>query len=485
MSILENQKSPRVFISYSWTSLEHENTVLKFAQSLCYDGIDVVLDKWDLKPGHDQYVFMEQMVTSSEINFVLMLFDKKYMEKANAREGGVGIEAQIISSELYGKAQQDKFIPVVMEFDEFGNPCLPRYAKNQIFIDLSGSDSYSGNYEQLLRRLWNQPLFRKPNIGIAPAHIFTPNKQFFSTRRELEMIDLAIENGNIKRLQTLSRKFFSDFLEELKGYRIAKHLHLEPEVAFDEIIFQSIQSMLPLRDEYILYLEKMVEVIDENDLGPITEFFEQIHRFIDFDPENGIDRAQTYDFDNFKFIIRELLLYTVVICIKNEKFKFLYDFLNTDFFLFDFRTGKLQPDKYSVFDSSLRGIDEARSNRLNLNLISLAAHLIIERSTKKYTKTDLAGADVLLAFLGRTTFNEFWYPKCHAYLDNNFPFLEKLRSLRHFNKVKILFGVSTPQELVQKAQKITHETFRQGRGMLRNPLTFERFVPLNEIATLV
>ena len=46
---------PKLFISYSWSSPEHEQWVLKLATELRENGVDVTLDKWDLKEGHDAY----------------------------------------------------------------------------------------------------------------------------------------------------------------------------------------------------------------------------------------------------------------------------------------------------------------------------------------------------------------------------------------------------------------------------------------------
>ena len=91
----------KIFISYSWTTPEHEEWVLNLSRRLVSDGIEVVLDKWDLKEGHDIYNFMEGMVKSPEINKVLIISDKKYAEKANTRSGGVGTETQIISPKIY------------------------------------------------------------------------------------------------------------------------------------------------------------------------------------------------------------------------------------------------------------------------------------------------------------------------------------------------------------------------------------------------
>ena len=78
-------KIPKVFISYSWTSSER---VLELAERLMSCGVEVVLDKWDLKEGQDKYVFMEQCVRDPDIDKVLLICDKTYADKANSRSGG-------------------------------------------------------------------------------------------------------------------------------------------------------------------------------------------------------------------------------------------------------------------------------------------------------------------------------------------------------------------------------------------------------------
>lgn len=86
MSTDMTNKTPKVFISYSWSSSDR---VLELATRLMANGVDVILDKWDLKEGHDKYAFMEQSVTNSEVDKVLIICDKAYADKANNREGGV------------------------------------------------------------------------------------------------------------------------------------------------------------------------------------------------------------------------------------------------------------------------------------------------------------------------------------------------------------------------------------------------------------
>ena len=80
--------------------------VLDIATELVESGIDVILDKWNLKEGDDADVFMEQMIADPTIQKVLIICDKMYSEKSDKRKGGAGTEAQIISRKVYEQQQR-------------------------------------------------------------------------------------------------------------------------------------------------------------------------------------------------------------------------------------------------------------------------------------------------------------------------------------------------------------------------------------------
>jgi hypothetical protein len=109
---MNSKPEPKLFISYSWSNPDHESWVVSFAEELLSQGIEVILDKWALQPGHDAYAFMESMVTDPTVNKVVLVCDQKYAQKSNDRAGGAGAEAQIITPELYAKKAQDKFVAV-------------------------------------------------------------------------------------------------------------------------------------------------------------------------------------------------------------------------------------------------------------------------------------------------------------------------------------------------------------------------------------
>ena len=95
-------KTPKVFLSYARTNLEYADSIVDFASTLRGDGIDASVDEWDLKPGDDIYYFMESKI-KSEADFVLLMINDEFTERANKRKAGVGAETQIIAKEFLQK----------------------------------------------------------------------------------------------------------------------------------------------------------------------------------------------------------------------------------------------------------------------------------------------------------------------------------------------------------------------------------------------
>ena len=95
----ERQDNPKVFFSYSWDDEEHRFWVLKLAADLIKNGIDVLIDEWDLdKYNNDLHQFMETGIRESDK--VIMICTPNYAKKANERLGGVVVENTIITGEF-------------------------------------------------------------------------------------------------------------------------------------------------------------------------------------------------------------------------------------------------------------------------------------------------------------------------------------------------------------------------------------------------
>ena len=57
---------PEVFISYSHDNEEHKQWVLQLATRLRLNGVDIILDRWNLKLGSDLASFMERGLSKSQ-----------------------------------------------------------------------------------------------------------------------------------------------------------------------------------------------------------------------------------------------------------------------------------------------------------------------------------------------------------------------------------------------------------------------------------
>lgn len=80
------KKAPKVFISYSHDTPDHKRWVGEIASNLVKNGVDVILDQWDLKFGEDLVKFMERGV--HEVDRVLMICTETYVQKVNEGKGG-------------------------------------------------------------------------------------------------------------------------------------------------------------------------------------------------------------------------------------------------------------------------------------------------------------------------------------------------------------------------------------------------------------
>ena len=77
-------RTPQVFISYSWTSKEYQELIISIASRMRHDGVDIKLDVWDLKEGQDKYAYMEQL-TRTLIKFLFYLIVHTLRKLINVR----------------------------------------------------------------------------------------------------------------------------------------------------------------------------------------------------------------------------------------------------------------------------------------------------------------------------------------------------------------------------------------------------------------
>lgn len=471
-STLDTTKEYKVFISYSWTSPEHEEWVYNLAERLTHNGIIVKFDKWDLKEGHDKFKFMESMVQDETIDKVLMICDKGYQEKADVRVGGVGTETQIITQELYKTVEQNKFIPVIAEQGESFDSYMPIFAKTRIAINMSSDETYESGYDQLLRLIVNCPKNRRPELGKVPSYLYEEEKDHFKTKNIVRMI----KNDVLKNPEHINYHipdFFEAFKESLDQFILNYEDMKEP---FNELINKIIEEMTPLRNDYIEFLSEILKSNINFNIDKIINLFEELYFYTDYSKQNTSKKCQ---FDHYKFFIMELFLYTVIELIDYDKFEDLNILLSSDYYIkSQFRSDTVT---FPIFRFSLSSLEnQYRGN----NPVGV---LLIQRSVfKRYNfKQKLLNVDILLYFISRIKFNDeynSWFSSTNNYFSYNLKniILRKLNSKRYFNTIKILFDVDEPEELITKIRNLENSRgFRYGNFLQE----FEFYIKLEDIAT--
>jgi tetratricopeptide (TPR) repeat protein len=159
----DEMSHPKVFISYSHDSAEHADRVLALSDRLRADGIDCILDQYEVSPPEGFPRWMDRQIRAAD--FVLMICTATYYRRVMGGEEpdkglGVSWESNEIYQSIYDAGTSNaRFIPVLPEEDSVSDIPLPWRG-----VTYYRAFSEEG-YEALYRRLTNQPLTRKPDFG--------------------------------------------------------------------------------------------------------------------------------------------------------------------------------------------------------------------------------------------------------------------------------------------------------------------------------
>lgn len=452
----------RVFVSYCWTSKEHIKWVLELATDIIGNGIDVIIDKWDLPEGEDKFKFMERMVNDKSIDKVLILSDKKYAQKADQRVGGVGTETQIISSKLYESfsegEQNNRFVAIVCQNDENGKPYLPTYYKNRIYIDFSDNELRNENFEQLIRWIFEKPLFKKPEIGKPPSFIVDQDKLSLGTNVKFKNVINAFKYN-----QNNARGALIEYLETYNSNLEKFKLVYDQSEKFYEKVADNVKLFSTFRDEFIDVEFNALNYLDDQYLLEIYHhFFEEMIKN-KLQPKNRMNWNST-EVDNYVFIIYELFLYFCSVLLKKNKFLLFNEMLKNNIFISnteDFEDG-LYP--YTVFNTHIQSFSIASQK---LQRISYYADQIINNAnSKKLNLLDIMQTDFILFIRSDILLeNNYikWNPKTGVYIASREPKFElflRSESKTFFEKFKICLGVANVEEL-KKVAKEYHDKSRK------------------------
>jgi len=193
--------APRVFVSYSHDSQGHKDWVLTLATRLVANGVDVILDQWDLTLGSDLPRFIETGLVGA--NRILAVCTVAYVEKANAGVGGVGYEKMILTAQIMENINSDRIIPVLRTNQSA--VLVPTFLSSKIYIDFRDDLAYETKYGEFIREIHGHKAQPRPALGanpfltvptfVAPVVSFGPERYVSPAHSGLVRFDYSNNNG--------------------------------------------------------------------------------------------------------------------------------------------------------------------------------------------------------------------------------------------------------------------------------------------------
>ena len=482
----DRPQGPRTFLSYSWSSPEHEDWVLRLADDLVDLDVDVILDKWDLQDGDDPYSFMERIVTDPALKKVVLVCDREYVRKADAREGGVGAEAQILTPELYRAAQTDpdapghekaetrKFVAVVREPAPPGERPAPAFYGGRIRIDMADDEGYGDALTRLSRWIYDKPLHVRPPRGKPPAFVTDGDAPSTSTSVRQRHAIKALREGRPEADGAVD-DYFETLTENLPRFNPDP----EDDRPVQVTVLERADQLKGVRDEALDLVQNLVRY------RPGPQAWEPVHQFFQhglalFEPPVVNHQISAWSRDHLRLAIPELFLYTVAALLRKRRYAVAAYLLSERFALpEDGRHGSgLVPFTALQHGSeALHAHDRVQTSR---SISPTGTWLNARADRADLSLSALMQADLVLA-LRAESLDGYWWPDTLIYKARRpgvFEVFDRASSTEHFETLKPVLGVTSPDDLRQRAADLNDE-LRSARFRVSVPA----LIGADEIAT--
>ena len=451
---------PRTFLSYSWSTPEHEAWVLRLAADLVELDVDVVLDKWDLQDGDDPYPFMERIVTDPDLKKVVLVCDREYVRKADAREGGVGAEAQILTPELYRRAQADpdapdhqtaetrKFVAVLRERPEPGARATPAFYGGRLHIDATDDDAYPDTLERLARWIYDRPVHQRPQRGKPPAFVADGDAPDTGTSLRQRYAVKALSEGR-READGAVDDYFETLAENLPRF----DLDPDDDRPVHTAVLERAEQLRPVRDEALAVIQALVRYRPEPEgWEPVHEFFQRCVPLLDPVPVNN--RISSWSRDHFRLVVPELFLYVVGALLRRKRYPAAAYLVSEGFTLPEDHRG----DGLVPFPYLQRGSEALERSYQDANQRPLSPQGAWLQSRADHTGVPFDAvmqADLVLALRagGLDGYNH-WWPSSLIYKGRRpgvFEVFARSASTDHFESLMPVLGVGSVSELQDRA----------------------------------
>lgn len=159
-----SQRNPKVFVSYSWDNIEHQQWVVDLTNGLRRKGIDATMDLFQTQ---QKTVNLNRMMIENikQSDYVVVVLTEEYAKKADNFQGGVGFETLLTIPDI--KNNLSKLIFIMRHNGDY-TKVFPFHVRDIYAIDFSNDNQFESKLEELIYKIYDVPLYEVDPIGIMP-----------------------------------------------------------------------------------------------------------------------------------------------------------------------------------------------------------------------------------------------------------------------------------------------------------------------------
>jgi hypothetical protein len=336
-----------------------------------------------------------------------------------------------------------------------------------MYIDFSDPTREVERFEQLLRWIFDKPLFLKPELGTIPAFLIQEETQYkTSTDLSYRRCKDAMAGGRVYAFASF-KEYLDEFSESIEKFSLPEDF----DPASEQFI-KNLDDFLPFRDQFFDIVQRVSRHTSEERYAiALHKFFDALIGYLD--PSRGRSTYRQIDSGNFLFFAHELVINTVAILIYEDRFDTLRVLLERPYIdkvrAQNRGSGAVWLSEFSEFNHAL----DLRNSKLNLRRASLQADLLRKRSERGICSFEgLMQADFFLYVAGSARGWNWWpYSLVFARWHPTFEIFERAQSRAEFSRLLDVLGF-----------KSSDDFFRIFDGFAKNPksvpsIGMERFDP--------
>jgi hypothetical protein len=203
-----------VFLSYKWGAESENAWVMAFASDLRHAGLDVKLDRWEVRAGDSFIDYMAQGIANAPIvMFVITEASTEAAMKGMGRGGGLSFEMQIAAARRIAD-EEFRLIPIFRQ-----GKGVPAHLLGQRYIDFRDDGQYHRALSELLTDVL--AVSSKPPLGGRQyreilARIASLDERLATTLRTVDRL-LSTEEGRTRGSDVISN--YSESISDMQRSR--------------------------------------------------------------------------------------------------------------------------------------------------------------------------------------------------------------------------------------------------------------------------